>query len=462
MKSQNSEAMAFRVAVIQVAVAACMLYRMVSRRLRGRDAALKMKSHALIKALANISTSPLMICDLDGRIISLNSEAIRTSGISEHTRRIDFERFTSSGPLRGEDGDAMGHFVLAHDVTEQIQMQARLRESELQCKRMFDAHPHPMCWYDRGSHAFLAVNDAAIAQYGFGHAEFMAMRLSDIQVASEEGLAHRDPEAAGIWRHRTKDGREIHVDIVANDVSHGGQDARLMLARDVTSALKLEQALTASQHQLAELTQRMLVQEQLTTRRVAQALHDDLGQRLFACALLLEAESRTDGTAQLQGAHRNVLAQLHAAMKALRSVLVDLRPPFLEDRGLVQALNHEIGRLPPHASRVDLLDHTGGLRWDSHIEYGAFMVAREALLNAIAHAQAHNISILVKGSLNALCVSVEDDGQGIPDHLLAGRPGHLGITGMRERAASLGGLLHIASVPARGARVSLEIGVAGS
>jgi PAS domain S-box-containing protein len=493
-----------------VAVTATVLFTLVSRRLRERDVALASQAQALVKEqaashmlkeLVRISAFPLMICDLQGKIISINSEAIRVSGISENAVAVSFDvsdRLADDaagwflnalqtarglsrpetvletvdvpdgqatmrifrGPLLGKGQLPIGYFVLANDLTEQMQIQARQKESEIQYKRMFDGNPHPMWLHDQETLAFLAVNEAAVAQYGYSHAEFLGMTAEDLLDAGEaERLAGHlsGASVSGIWRHRARDGREIHAEIISNEVRHGGRDARLVLARDVTAALKLEQALTASQKQLGELTQRLLVQDQLTTRRVAQALHDDLGQRLFACAVLLEAESTSLTHAQLLATHQNVLSQLQAAMKSLRTVLVGLRPPMLEDLGLVQALRHEIDRLPPHVAHIDLLDFTGGLRWGSHLEYGAFMIAREALRNAIEHAQARRIGIRVKGAADALWVSVEDDGRGIPDELLVGRPGHLGITGMRERAASMGGTLRITSAPDVGARVSLEL-----
>jgi len=88
-----------------------------------------------------------------------------------------------------------------------------------------------------------------------------------------------------------------------------------------------------------------------------------------------------------------------------------------------------------------------------------FMIGREAVLNAIQHANAQLISAQVKGADHTLSVTVQDDGRGIPEHLLLGRPGHLGITGMRERAASLGGKLRITSTPGHGAKVCFDMRV---
>jgi signal transduction histidine kinase len=270
----------------------------------------------------------------------------------------------------------------------------------------------------------------------------------------------QEPTQAGIRQHQTKTGQALDVEPLHADLNHAEAPARLVPTRDVTAALKGEQALKASQEQLAELTQRLLAQDQVTTQRVAQALHDDLGQRLFACSVLLEASPAAKDTNDLKAIHAKALSQVQAAMRALRSVQVDLRPPFLEDGGLMSALKYEVARIYPHGTQIDLLDFTEGKRWEPDIEYGVFMIAREALLNAIQHAQAQTIRTEVTWTGASLSVTVQDDGQGIPAELLLGRPGHLGITGMRERAASLAGKLRIVSEPGKGARICFEMVVA--
>jgi signal transduction histidine kinase len=197
-------------------------------------------------------------------------------------------------------------------------------------------------------------------------------------------------------------------------------------------------------------------------------LHDDLGQRLYACTMLLEpsptaTESSDPKVIQaiqvIEDKQAKALSQVQAALISLRAVLVDLRPPFLEDSGVISALKYELARIYPHGSQIDLSDLTAGQRWQPHIEYGVFMIAREAVLNAIQHANAQLITAQVKWAGCTLTVTVQDDGRGIPEHLLLGRPGHLGITGMRERAASLAGLLHITSTPGHGAKVCFEMKV---
>jgi signal transduction histidine kinase len=151
-----------------------------------------------------------------------------------------------------------------------------------------------------------------------------------------------------------------------------------------------------------------------------------------------------------------VLAQ---AVMDVRKVLADLRQPLLEEQGLAAALDNEI-RVALSASGTDvLLEVADGLyrqRWPSDVEYSTFMVVREAIANARLHARASLIRVLLEGDAQRLDVDVVDDGVGIEPDMQLGRPGHLGIVGMRERASSIGASCSITAEPGGGTRVCLR------
>lgn len=103
----------------------------------------------------------------------------------------------------------------------------------------FAGSRYPMWVYDRETHAFLEVNDAAIAAYGFSRTEFMRMTLLDIRPAEDiaEFLRQTDhprptgPSTAEKWRHKTKDGTVVHVTITSWELTFRGRPAELVLAR---------------------------------------------------------------------------------------------------------------------------------------------------------------------------------------------------------------------------------------
>ncbi len=131
--------------------------------------------------------------------------------------------------------------------------------SRLRFKRLFDHHPHAMWVYDVATLRFLVVNRAAVAIYGYSEEEFLEMTIEDIRPDQElqrlhDDLANSPQEAAqqsGAWTHRCKDGRLIQVEISSHPLLMAGHKARFVFAHDVTSRLRIEKALHASQ----EMTQ---------------------------------------------------------------------------------------------------------------------------------------------------------------------------------------------------------------
>lgn len=233
-------------------------------------------------------------------------------------------------------------------------------------------------------------------------------------------------------------------------------------ASDITARKRAETALMTYQMELSDLTQRLMQQERTTTQRVAQALHDRLGQTLAVVRLHLEA-ARGDpgpGDPTIDGAELLPLPSLiDSAVKELRQALTDLRPPPLHEKGLVAWLENESLALTSAARDVDVLlevdESLGAMRWPPDVEYAAFMVAREAADHAIAHAGAHLVRIVIEGGPGRLQLDVIDDGQArhAPAPAFAHDPA--GIVGLRERAFSVHARLGFHAEPEGGHRVRL-------
>ncbi len=317
------------------------------------------------------------------------------------------------------------------------------------------------------AYRILDANPRALEMLGYQREELLQLGVRDVLPASElsptadalEVVVGRQPDLAE-WEILRQDGSSFTAEVSARPL---GEGRYVLVVRDITQRRAAEKALLSSQLELSELTRRLLTQEQQTTRRVAQALHDHLGQTLAAARLNLDACITTHAAAmppELKTQSQRIAALLDQAVQQVRQVLIDLRPPLLEEQGLAAALDNEIGSRAPAAGQTDVLLEIGDggfdKRWPADVTYAAFMVAREAVANARQHAGASLIRVELEGSETSLRLNVIDNGRGVPEQLVNGRPGHLGMVGMRERAIAIGARFQVEPALLGGTSIGLH------
>jgi signal transduction histidine kinase len=220
-----------------------------------------------------------------------------------------------------------------------------------------------------------------------------------------------------------------------------------------------------------ELAQYAMQAEELAAlrerTRLAREMHDSLGHALVVVNVKLEAAQRLyavdarRGDGELEATR----ALVRAAMADLRRSLADLRAPLPDHHDLPAALARLAGEIRARTSLEvtcsalpDL--HPTGIQLAPEATESLWRVAREALSNVERHAAAGCAALTLERQNGSLILRVTDDGSGIAPADLA-RPGHYGITGMRERVEALGGTLRIAARPEGGTLVEARIPMTG-
>lgn len=375
--------------------------------------------------------------------------------------------------------DALGRAIYmagtTFDITERKGAEEALRESEAYRRLVFEQLADGVLLIDR-TLMVLDANPQAMAMLGYTRAELLRLSLHDLLAEHERPRldAERDRLLSGSthldeWVHRRRDGTQFPAEVSVRSLD--GQ-RHVKVLRDISARRASETALLTYQLELSELTQRLLEQEKQTTQRVAQSLHDHVGQTLAVIRLNLEAAQATYGLTMPAGLKQTcggLARMLDQVVREVRMVLADLRPPLLEAQGLVTAIDNEIRSrvLPGVGSEtgadvlIEVSDELAARRWPADVEYGVFMVAREAIANARQHAGASLIRVILSAQeegdgAEELVLEVLDDGKGIPAPMQHGRPGHLGIVGMRERAIAIGARFSVGPGPDGGTQVSLR------
>ena len=143
--------------------------------------------------------------------------------------------------------------TIKHEEADRLASEERVVDSERNYRSLFESHPQPMWLYDVHTLAFLRVNDAAIARYGYSREEFLAMTIKDIRRPEDvpkflQLTSHLAPfDKSGPWTHLMKDGSRLEVLITSHAVSFGEKEARFVMAEDLTESQRLELELHQSQ-----------------------------------------------------------------------------------------------------------------------------------------------------------------------------------------------------------------------
>ena len=200
--------------------------------------------------------------------------------------------------------------------------------------------------------------------------------------------------------------------------------------------------------------ERLVAAREEERRRLRHDLHDGVGPALASLTLKLDAAANVlerDPAAARALLHA-VRDQVQGAIADLRGVVHALRPPALDDLGLVAALREQTRRIEHEGLGVDFVAPEGLPPLPAAVEVAAFRIAQEALTNVLRHAAARHGRVVVQLDDTALTITVEDDGVGIPAAARTLSAG-VGLRSMRERAAELGGDLEVGPRPGGGTRV---------
>jgi PAS domain S-box-containing protein len=259
------------------------------------------------------------------------------------------------------------------------------------------------------------------------------------------------------WRVR-RDGSRFWADVTLTAV-HTPSGELLGFAkvtRDMTERMRLAELEHASE--LTAQIQRTREDEQ---KRIARELHDDLGQQLTALKMGIAAlETRLaagNNGALALAATAELQKQIDATMASLRGIAANLRPPMLDDLGLVPAIEWLANDFTQRYNVKTTVDvKVDDETFTEFASTAIFRIVQEALTNVAKHAHASKVLIVISANADLCTVRIEDNGCGAALDVER-KPRSFGLLGMRERARQLGGFVVIDSVPGEGFRIAVHI-----
>jgi signal transduction histidine kinase len=234
------------------------------------------------------------------------------------------------------------------------------------------------------------------------------------------------------------------------------QDLADRAALTIQNAQLFEQVQNAHQR-LQSLSRSLLEVQENERRHIARELHDEIGQVLTGIKLSLERSAREPPDC-VKSSVSQALGLVTELVGRVRDLSLELRPPMLDDLGLLSALTWQFGR---YTSQFEIRVNFKHSRLDEQrfapdIETAAYRIVQEALTNVARHAGVGKVDVDIQADESRIRIRIRDEGVGFDAHTLSACSTG-GLSGMRERASMLGGQLDVESAPGAGTLLRAEL-----
>jgi PAS domain S-box-containing protein len=355
--------------------------------------------------------------------------------------------------------------MIAFDISERKEIEEAFRTSSERLRLLIESTSDYAIFTTTLDNRLDSWNAGAEKIFGWTEKEAVGQSGAIIFTPEDRAKGEQEKEIKTALRkgrapderfHLKKDGTRFYVSGVMNLLRDAEGSARgfVKICRDMTERIEAEKA----QHD-KEMLQKLVGAQEDERKRIARDLHDELGQKLTALRLKLENVRKICEEEEICGGIDEA-QQLAKHIDADVDFLAwELRPAALDDLGLVAATENYVREWSRH-SGVTVEFHASGLkrmRLAPEVETNFYRITQEALNNTHKHAKATRASVLIEKGDGSVILIIEDDGKGFNVKDKKSRSKGLGLTGMQERAALVGGTLEIESAPGQGTTIFARV-----
>ncbi len=368
----------------------------------------------------------------------------------------------SSVISRDAQGCPTGAIAIIRDVSESKRANQALRQHYGELRAIHDGMAEGLVILDVETNDCIRANRSICELLGYSEEELKSLPAEKLQV----------PAMIPVWRERhramiegllthaedvplvRKDGNVVYVDIVSDRITYNGRPCLIHLLRDTTERRQAQEALKKEHRTLKHLLSSSDHERQL----IAYEIHDGLAQQLAGALMQIETywhqkEARPHEAAKAYEAAVTMLRQAHFEARRLIS---GVRPPILDESGIVAAVAHLVNEQGlQNDLKIEFHSHVSFHRLVPILENAVYRIVQEALANACRHSRSDRVRVELTQRDDALRIKVQDWGVGFDP--AAVRDDHFGLEGIRERARLLGGAITIESAPRRGTSVAIEL-----
>jgi PAS domain S-box-containing protein len=408
----------------------------------------------------------------DDREMVIGHHRKRLAG-KEVPRPYSFRMVDKNGDLRWirnngvivewEGRPATLNFLL--DNTERKKAADSLAESEEKYRQLFENESDAVMIFDAQTRQFEDANPATLNLFGYSKEEFLALKVEEISTEKdktrrsvEKIIADETPSwQVPLRRFIRKDRSVFPGEISAGRFFASGRKKIIGAVRDISERIQAEEKIRA-------LTQQLIKAQENERNRIAGYLHDNVAQDLSSMKIGLETlyDSGYEATPEIKKKICELSKILQESITAVRDLSYDLRPPGMDQLGLVRTVYQYCEDFSEkNAVEVDL--YTAGmkdLKLDFDTEINLYRLIQEGLNNIKKHAEAGRVVIRLVASSPNIILRIEDNGKGFDVKQRLARSlkeKRMGLSSMEERVSLLGGSMKISSRPSKGTKIFIEV-----
>ncbi|UCD77085.1 MAG: PAS domain S-box protein [Desulfobacterales bacterium] len=351
------------------------------------------------------------------------------------------------------------------DSTERKKAADALAESEEKYRQLFENESDAVMIFDAQTLRFEDANPATLNLLGYSKDEFLVLKVEDISAEKDKTrisvkkVITDDTESAHVplrWFKR-KDGTVFPGEISAGKFFAGGRKKIIGAVRDITERMQAEEKIRA-------LTQQLIKAQENERNLIAGYLHDDVAQDLSSLKIGLETlyDRGQEVTPEIKVKICELSKILQESITAVRDLSYDLRPPGMDQLGLVRTVYQYCDDFS-EKNNVDVDLYTAGmkdLKLDFDTEINLYRLIQEGLNNIKKHADADKVVIRLVASSPNIILRIEDNGKGFDVEQRMARSlkeKRMGLSSMEERVSLLGGSMKIKSRLSKGTRIFIEV-----
>ena len=352
------------------------------------------------------------------------------------------------------------HQRLRQELERHKEIERELQASENRFRIMAETLPVPMVIWRLSDERLVYSNMAVNESYGLKQEDMVGQPIRSFYAdpAEHDVLLDKFSKHGKVRNHelraRLPDGRKIWLSTCWQSIDYQGEKCILSSAADFTHRKEIEEQLRHERRVL----QRLLEVHERERQLVAYEIHDGIVQDMSGSLMFLEAARHAleSGSQDTEADLQQAIRLLRESIKEARRLISGLRPPILEEAGVLPALHNLIDELLIAGQmEIEFIHDVHFDRLAPALEMAIYRIVQEGLNNAWQHSQTKRAQVVLRQLDHHIEIIIRDWGVGFDPSVTKKR--RYGLTGVRERARLLGGGATIESAPERGTTIRVQL-----